>query len=49
MGPCGAQAGAALLKGVIQAVFGLAVLAGALWPTWGGAEPVAAWMVGRTS
>jgi Co/Zn/Cd efflux system component len=44
-----AQAGAALLKGVIQAVFGLAVLVGALWRTWGGAEPLAPWMAGTAA
>lgn len=39
-----AQAGAALLKGVIQAIFGLVVLATALWHAWAGAEPLAPWM-----
>lgn len=41
-----AQAGAALLKGAIQAVFGIAVLGGALWRAWSGAEPLASWMAG---
>jgi Co/Zn/Cd efflux system component len=41
-----AQAGAALLKGGIQAGFGVAVLCAALWRAWGGAEPLAPWMAG---
>lgn len=41
-----AQAGAALLKGAVQAVFGLAVLGGALWRFRGGGEPLATWMAG---
>jgi Co/Zn/Cd efflux system component len=41
-----AQAGAALLKGAIQAVFGLGVLATAVWRAWAGAEPLAPWMAG---
>lgn len=41
-----AQAGAALLKGAVQAVFGLGVLASALWRAWAGAEPIAPWMAG---
>lgn len=39
-----AQAGAALLKGVIQAFFGFVVLATALWRAWSGADPLAPWM-----
>lgn len=41
-----AQAGAALLKGAVQAAFGVAVLGGALWRAWSGAEPLAPWMGG---
>lgn len=41
-----AQAGAALLKGAVQALFGIGVLAAALWRAWAGAEPLAPWMAG---
>jgi Co/Zn/Cd efflux system component len=44
-----AQAGAALLKGAVQAVFGVAVLLAALWRTWMGAEPLAPWMAGTAA
>lgn len=44
-----AQAGAALLKGGIQAVFGLIVLATAVWRAWAGAEPLAPWMAGMAA
>jgi Co/Zn/Cd efflux system component len=44
-----AQAGAALLKGAVQAVFGFAVLSGALWRAWSGAEPLAPWMAGTAA
>lgn len=44
-----AQAGAALLKGATQAVFGLIVIATALWRAWAGAEPLAPWMAGMAA
>ena len=49
VGSLRAQAGAALLKGGIQAVFGFAVLGGALWRAWHGAEPLAPWMAGTAT
>lgn len=39
-----AQAGAALLKGGIQAAFGIGVLIAAIWRFGSGAEPLAPWM-----